>query len=613
MDLYLVTSDGQEYALDYVGSGYYTSVLQHVIGAGMLPFEHDSQRFVGMDGGQFLGAVSQPRTVDVEVTVAADSVANLMAGMARVYTGARLDRVKQKASKIKAVEGAKTAYLDVYLLNDSVTYDNNGREAHIKLRFVAYKPHFYTLPAQIVEWDGYTDYALTSTDLIYKRNTGAGGATWQQLPAMASVTIINSIAMDANGGLYIGGNFTTGVGSNFVYYNGTAYVSVGAVNGEVTAVHVAEDGAVYIAGMFKSAGGVTTNNGVAKYVPGTGWSALGTGTKTGAIYCLATKGNVLYAGGTITAISGVSVSRVAQWAGTAWSALGTGLGGTAPTAYAMTIGTDGRLYVGGSFTTAGGITVNNIAAWNGSTWSALGSGVTVGSVFTLYSRSDGALIVGGDFDTAGGYDYPGIAMWYNNTWHKIADTATGANIKSITSHAGKIWVCGNMQWVNYNMPEVVQYTGYAWLPGDIDPGTGAKSIVGDENNCYLLLSSALVWTGNNNVITTAGYFAKPVITIEVDTGRDYARIYSIYNAKTGAGIYLNGVTLLPGQKIIIDLEKGTITNNAGSNILGSVLPGSDLTTWRIDYGQNVIIVAGLYTHVKFDYVPTYETLAEALA
>ncbi len=193
-------------------------------------------------------------------------------------------------------------------------------------------------------------------------------------------------------------------------------------------------GALYAGGYFTLASGVTVN-GVAKW-DGTQWSALagpyGTnmdaGTKALAVYDDG-NGEALYAGGDFTTAGGITVNHIAKWDGTQWSALsgpaGTGMDSPNSTVEALAVYDDGSgeaLYAGGSFSTASGISVNGIAKWDGAQWSAmpgpLGTGV-LGSVFTLAVYDDGsgeALYVGGYFTTAGGRTVNNIAKWDGTLW-----------------------------------------------------------------------------------------------------------------------------------------------------------------------------------------------------
>ncbi len=290
------------------------------------------------------------------------------------------------------------------------------------------------------------------------------GSEWSALsgPLGTGVTgSVNALAVydDGSGGgdaLYAGGTLATagGVSANRIArWNGTAWTSLSPPEGagtsdQVNALTFYDDSsgsgeALYAAGSFVTAGGVTVNR-IAKW-DGTAWSALagpsGTGVD-GTVFTLTTfddgtgAGEALYAGGDFTMAGGVAVNRVARWDGTAWSALagssGTGVDARVSALTAYDDGSDGgpALYAGGSFMTAGGVIVNRIAKWSGGAWApltgSLGTGVD-GPVSALASHDDGlvgeALYVGGQFTTAGGLLANRLARWDGSDWSILTGPA----------------------------------------------------------------------------------------------------------------------------------------------------------------------------------------------
>lgn len=239
--------------------------------------------------------------------------------------------------------------------------------------------------------------------------------------------------------LYVGGLFTFagGVSANRIAkWNGVEWSPLGTgMNGVVNALAVFDDGsgpALFAGGEFTSAGGVAANR-IAKWNAMTQtWSALGSGLNE-RVYALEVyddgtgDGPALYAAGWFTSAGGVTANNIAKWnavTGT-WSAVGTGLSGTVR---ALKVFDDGAgdgpaLYAGGFFTSAGGVTANNIAKWNSAsgTWSPLGSGlsnwVNALAVFDDGSEGGPALYAGGAILIAGTPALP-IAKWSvaEDTW-----------------------------------------------------------------------------------------------------------------------------------------------------------------------------------------------------
>jgi hypothetical protein len=252
---------------------------------------------------------------------------------------------------------------------------------------------------------------------------------------------------DGNGpALFIGGNVssaTFGI-SSIGRWDGTTFSPLLSPNGQglsggfdsprVRAMAIYDDGsgpALYVAGNFLTAGGVTANR-IARW-DGAQWSVLSGPNGTGVnnqVNALAVfddgTGPMLYVGGVFQTAGGLTARFVARWNGSAWSALP-----VAPTGISLPVtslktyddGTGNALYVGGRFGLIDGQTYNRIARWDGQTWTALdgpgGIGVdgpspqfTEVSAFAAWNDGHGpALVIGGNFDTAGGRSAPYLAMW----------------------------------------------------------------------------------------------------------------------------------------------------------------------------------------------------------
>ena len=219
-------------------------------------------------------------------------------------------------------------------------------------------------------------------------------------------------------------------------WNGSTWSSLGTgLNGDfvfVNALAVFDDGsgggpALYAGGYFTSAGGLAVNN-IAKW-DGSTWSPVGEGLSGfyGIAYDLTVfddgsgAGPALYAAGHFTIAGGVTANNIAKWDGSEWTALGTGIDGIV---ISLTVFDDGSgggpaLYAGGEFASAGGLAVNNIAKWDGFAWTPLGSGISGGryplvSALTAFDDDSGvgpALYAGGQFTIAGGQPTGYLARW----------------------------------------------------------------------------------------------------------------------------------------------------------------------------------------------------------
>ena len=134
---------------------------------------------------------------------------------------------------------------------------------------------------------------------------------------------------------------------------------------------------------------------------GNGGGAPGT-----AVYALTVANNVLYVGGSIGSLDGVSASGIAAWNGTHASALGSGVGGVV---YAIAQ-YNGALFVAGDISP-----LNHVALWNATagTWSTVGGGVQ----YISYALAvfNGLLYIGGDFTSTGT-----VANYYLGAWNGTA-------------------------------------------------------------------------------------------------------------------------------------------------------------------------------------------------
>ncbi len=253
--------------------------------------------------------------------------------------------------------------------------------------------------------------------------------------------------------LYVGGVFSNAGGSSansIAKWDGTAWSRLGSGMGtpgnlqSVEALVSHDDGsgpALYAAGSFGAAGGVTARN-IARW-NGSSWEAVAGGL--GGVLDLAVfddgagGGVALYVcGGFAFAhpVSGfpVLVNNIAKWDGSGWSALGEGLNGLP---LAMAVHDDGSgpaLYVGGTCTEAGGIPARRLARWNGSSWSAVG--VVEGFVAALAVHDDGggpALYVGGDFQSIGATSLNRIARWDGAVWTPLGSGLNGGPANVLAS------------------------------------------------------------------------------------------------------------------------------------------------------------------------------------
>jgi len=213
---------------------------------------------------------------------------------------------------------------------------------------------------------------------------------------------------------------------------------------------------------------------------------------------------------------------------------------------------NGDLIVGGNFDTAGGVTVNNICRYNGRGFFALSTGVDDAVYSLSYSIDDAKLYAGGAFTSAGGLTLGDrVAAWNGSKWELVdIDLPGSPNVWAIYTTGQDIWL------------------------GFSTSGTG-------------YFSNPVTVTNNGNEP------AYPVISI-TRTGGTSATLQAIINETTGKKLLFN-TSLNIGQTLEIDLhpDKKAMRVYGGNGILAedagwTMLPGSDITSFNIVRGDNVI-------------------------
>lgn len=327
---------------------------------------------------------------------------------------------------------------------------------------------------------------------------------WSSLGSGLPSGWVESIALDG-GSVYIGGNFATVGGvpaSHVARWSGSSWSALGeGVEAKVNALGVA-DGALYVGGDFISgtdARGTHALNGIARWEEDQ-WHVFAPGFDfNGSVNALAVSGNTLYAGGTFTMTSGITVNHVAQWSGRRWTALGQGVDGEVR-ALAVS-GSD--LYVGGAFLTArdegGAKTVNHIARWDGAAWQALGSGVSGqfsgsgGTAVNAIAINGNDVYVGGTFTTAtdanGSSDVRGIAVWDGSGWSAIGG---GVNdpVYALAVSGGEVYVGGDFLTVFDDdgtevIPYLARWDGGNWSSVGSGPNRAVRTMALDGNDLYV--------------------------------------------------------------------------------------------------------------------------------
>ena len=234
---------------------------------------------------------------------------------------------------------------------------------------------------------------------------------------------VNSIAIQSDGKILLGGFFTTigGVGRNRIARlerDGRLdqTLNLNTVGSFVTGTAIQPDGKIIIGGTFASVLGTSRNYIARLNMDGTldtAFDPLANGT----VYSIAVQsdGKILLGGEYFTTIGGVMRNRIARVNadGTLDAAFNPNSNGTVRS---IVVQLNGKILLGGEFFTIGGVTRINIARLNadGTLDSAFNANAN-SSVSSIAVQSDGKILLGGSFTTIGGVSRNLFARLSNDT------------------------------------------------------------------------------------------------------------------------------------------------------------------------------------------------------
>jgi uncharacterized delta-60 repeat protein len=295
---------------------------------------------------------------------------------------------------------------------------------------------------------------VTQSSIARLNADGSLDTTFNSGPNPGTDGVVNAIAVQPDGKIIIGGQFTTARGvtqNNIARLNADGSLDTtfntgpnqGTSSNTTTwAVAVQPDGKIIIAGGFTAARGVIQNNIARLNVDGTLDTTFNTGPNPGTdggplAVAVQPNGKIIIAGGFNNA-RGVTQNNIARLNtdGSLDTTFNTGPNqGTNGLLLAITLQPDGKIVIGGFFTTARGVTQNYIARLNadGSLDTTFNTGPNPGTnnfVFAVALQPDGKTLIGGRFSTARSVTQNGIARLKGDYTVSWAEGETGS--KTIT-------------------------------------------------------------------------------------------------------------------------------------------------------------------------------------
>jgi uncharacterized delta-60 repeat protein len=386
----------------------------------IIPFEKMSEINIG-DVVSFDTIVQNNNNSDGTI----DNTFNIGTG----FTGDLFIIARQPDSKILA-GGNLTSYNGVtrnYIirLNSDGTIDNTfniGTGFGGTVTTIALQPD-----NKILVGGAFTSYSGTTRNRIIRLNSdGTIDNTFTIGNGFNGTTfpIVNTIALQPDGKILVGGDFTSysGITSNYIvrlntggtidntFTIGTGFT--GTTNPIISTIVLQPDGKILVGGGFTTYSGTTRNRIIRLNTGGTidNTFNIGTGfTNNVQSIVLQPDGKIL-AGGAFTTYSGTTRNRIIRLntGGTIDNTfnIGTGFGGSFSFVSTINLQLDGKILVGGNFTTYSGTTRNSIIRLNtdgtiDNTFN-IGTGFGVGTVRTIVLQPDYKILVGGNFTSYSG-------------------------------------------------------------------------------------------------------------------------------------------------------------------------------------------------------------------
>jgi uncharacterized delta-60 repeat protein len=318
---------------------------------------------------------------------------------------------------------------------------------------------------KIIIGGGFTQYNGVGRNRIARLNGDGSLDTSFNLGSGVGNTV-ETTAIQANGKIIIGGNFSTynGVGRNRIARLNpdgsldTSFDPGTGANSTVFSTAIQEDGKIIIGGGFTQYNGVTKNRitrlnadgGLnTSFNPGTGANSTVFST------AIQVDGKIIIAG-QFTEYNGLGRNRIARLntdgSLDTFFNPGTGASNTVQT---TAIQSDGKIIIGGLFTQYDGVAINRIARLNADgsldTSFDLGTGAN-GTVLTTAIQADGKIIIGGRFSQYNGEGRNRIARLNpDGSLDTSFNPGTGANWSvrtAIPQPDGKIIIGGDFEEYN---------------------------------------------------------------------------------------------------------------------------------------------------------------------
>jgi trimeric autotransporter adhesin len=456
----------------------------------------------------------------------------------------------------------------------------------------------------------------------------SGSYEWGSLGSGHNGTngFIVSMAVDGNGNIYVGGNFTLVsdvYANNIAKWNGTSWSALSSgssngVNSFVTAIAVSGTD-VYVGGFFTLLGdGTTSANYIAKWSTSTNtWSTLTSGESNGVnsyVWTIAVSGSNVYVGGYFNQLGDGSTSAnyIAKWNGTEWSTLPGGeSNGVGDVVQAIAVnGSD--VYVGGAFTLLGDGTTsaNYIAKWNGTEWSTLPGGESNGVSDAVYAIavSGSDVYVGGTFTMLGDGTTPAnyIARWNGTAWSALTGGESNGvynPVQTIAVNGTDVYVGGAFTMLGdgtTSANHIAKWNGNTWsaLTGGGSDGVGDDVYAIAVSGSDVYVGGFFSYLSDNS--TQANYITKwngtSWSTVMGNGNNGVAgSVYAI--AVSGSDVYVGGYFTQLGDNTTSANYIAKWNGTAWSTLTSGASNGVNNSVYAIAVSGSDVYVGGGFTYL----------------
>ena len=468
----------------------------------------------------------------------------------------------------------------------------------------------------------FTNYQDVAARSIIRLNTDGSRDTSFVIGTGFGFTV-NSIAIQSDGKILVGGDFTTyqGVAANRIIRlntdgsRDTSFVMGTGFNNTVNSIVLQSDGKIVVGGNYTTYQGVAANRIIRLNTDGSRDTTfvMGTGiNSTVNSIAIQSDGKIL-AGGFYTTYQGVAANSIIRL-NTDGSrdtsfVMGTGFNNTVNS---IAIQSDGKILLGGAFATYQGVAANYIIRLNtdGSrdTSFAMGTGFN-NTVNSIVLQSDGKILLGGAFIT-----YQGVAanriirlntdgsrdtsLNFENGFNSSAGVGAGIVRTILIRSNGKILVGGT-----FNTYQGVAANRIIRLKADGSNDTVFVTSTGFDGS----VASIVIQSDGKIVVggaftTYQGVAASRIIRLNTDGSRDTSFVMG-----TGFNSTVNSIVIQSDGKIVVGGDFTTYQGVAANRIIRLNTDGSRDTSFVMGTGFNntvnsivlqsdgKIVVGGNYT------------------